>query len=91
MEIKPGDIVYSIAGRDNGNYFVVVGVDGFFAYICDGRGRKSDRPKKKKMKHLKSGFGHSEHIANKLANGEKVTNAELRIELRPYFEADSCD
>lgn len=87
MQIKSGDIVFSIAGRDSGTYFVVVGVEENFAYICDGRGRKTDKPKKKKIKHLKAGFGHSDYIENKLAGGERVTNSELRIELRPYTES----
>lgn len=86
MEVSPGDIVYSIAGRDSGNYFVVVSVEGNYAYICDGRNRKTDKPKKKKIKHLKTGFGNADYISNKIKNGEKVTNSELRIELNPYME-----
>ena len=86
MQITPGDIVYSKAGRDSGEYFVVVAVEENYAYICDGRSRKTDRPKKKKIKHLKCGLGHSEYISQKLESGGKVTNSELRIELRPYAE-----
>lgn len=84
MEISPGNIVYSLAGRDNGSYFVVMAVTDNFAYICDGRNRKTDKPKKKKVKHLKTGCGHSDYIAHKIEKGEKVTNSELRIELKPY-------
>ena len=86
MQITPGDIVFSEAGRDSGGYFVVVAVEENYAYICDGRSRKTDKPKKKKIKHLKCGFGHSGYISEKLASGGKVTNSELRIELRPYLE-----
>lgn len=86
MQITSGDIVFSEAGRDSGKYFVVVAVDGIYAYICDGKSRKTDKPKKKKLKHLKCGFGHSDYISQKLENGERVTNSELRIELRPYTE-----
>ena len=86
MKVSPGDIVYSIAGRDSGSYFVVVAVEDNYAFVCDGRSRKTDKPKKKKIKHLKTGFGHSDYIANKLSNGDKVTNSELSIELNPYAE-----
>ena len=86
MKVSPGDIVYSIAGRDSGTYFVVLSTEENFAYICDGKSRKTDTPKKKKIKHLKVGFGHSEYIAQKLENGDKVTNSELRIELSSYEE-----
>lgn len=78
--------MYSIAGRDNGCYFIVMTVDKSYAYICDGKKRKTDRPKKKKVKHLKTGCGHSEYISNKLRNEGLVTNAELRREIKPYAE-----
>ena len=86
MTISLGDIVYSIAGRDSGCYFVVIAVDDNFALICDGKNRKIDNPKRKKVKHLKIGFGHSDFIAQKIKNGEKVTNAEIKSELKPYSE-----
>ncbi len=86
MLISPGDIVYSIAGKDSGCYFIVMAVEENFALICDGRKRKTDRPKRKKVKHLKTGFGHSDLIVQKIKNGEKVTNAQLKAELKPYSE-----
>ena len=78
--------MYSTAGRDCGCYFVVMAVSHNFAYICDGRKRKTDKPRRKKVKHLKTGCGHSEFISDKLRKGEYVTNAELRREIRPYAE-----
>ena len=84
MKISPGNIVYSLAGRDSGCYFIVMAVADNYAFICDGRNRKTDKPKKKKVKHLKTGCGHSNYVAGKIEKGEKVTNAELKIELKPY-------
>lgn len=86
MTISPGDIVYSIAGRDSGCYFAVMAVEDNFAFICDGRSRKTDKPKKKKVKHLKCGIGHSSYIAHKIENRETVTNRELKRELKPYVK-----
>ena len=88
MDICPGNIVYSKAGRDKGNYFVVMSVDGEYVNICDGKGRKVDKPKRKKIKHLKCGVGFSEFVANKLASNEKVTNTELRRELLVYNQKE---
>ena len=49
-----GDIVVSTAGKDAGKYFVVVGIaDGQYRFVCDGKLRKTARPKKKKIRHLK--------------------------------------
>ena len=81
MGLTPGDIVFSIAGRDSGGYFVVVDADDSFAMICDGKSRKTDKPKRKKIKHLKTDCGRSEFIAEKLSRGETVTNRELKREL----------
>lgn len=94
MEANPGDIVCSKAGRDKFGYFVVMSVDGDYAQICDGRKRKIQRPKLKKIKHLRLGLGHSDYIENKLRNGDKVTNSEIRRELielnsvEPDFERE---
>lgn len=86
MVISPGDIVYSMAGRDKGRYFAVIAVENEFALICDGRKRKTDKPKRKKVKHLKAGSGHSDFIEQKIKCGIKVTNAEFKAELKPYSE-----
>lgn len=81
-----GDIVLSKAGRDSGRYFVVVSVDGIFVYICDGDLHKADKPKKKKIKHLKNTGNSSEYIATKLAEDLKVTNTELRRAIAEFEE-----
>lgn len=84
MDPLIGDIVYSKAGRDKGKYFIVMATEGEYVYISNGTTRKSDKPKKKKTKHLKFGFGNSAYLHNKLIKGEKVTNTELRRELQEY-------
>lgn len=73
-----GDIVLSRAGRDKDRHFVVMSVDGIFAMVCDGDLRKADKPKRKKLKHLKKTDGYSQYIKDKLLEEIKVTNTELR-------------
>jgi len=84
MGASVGDVVYSKNGRDKGVYFVVMSIENEYAYISNGSSRKSDKPKKKKLKHLEFGFGNSEYISAKIAKGEKITNTELRRELQEY-------
>ena len=49
-----GLIVTSLAGRDKGRAFVVVGrADGEHLLIADGKLRTAAKPKKKKLKHLR--------------------------------------
>lgn len=88
MDIGPGSIVYSKAGRDKGGYFIVMSQSGEYINICDGKGRKTDKPKRKKIKHVKAGVGFSEFVSKKLAAGEKVTNTELRRELLEYNQKE---
>ena len=48
-----GMIVKSLAGRDKHRAFVVVGrLDEEHLLIADGRLRRIDKPKKKKLRHL---------------------------------------
>ena len=78
MEIKVGSIVRSKAGRDKGDFFIVLAMDENFVYMANGDLRKVDQPKKKKLKHLQGTEQVSEFIINKLSQGNKVTNSEVR-------------
>ena len=88
MEVFAGDIVYAKAGRDKDKPFVVLSVlssDSDYAMLADGRCRRVDQPKKKKIKHpLKSGHS-SAYIAEKLAEGVKVTNPDLKKVLAEFL------
>ncbi len=77
-----GDQVCSTAGRDAKKCFLVVGIlDEQYVLISDGKLRKTDKPKKKKIKHLTSlGINHEE-IKQKLTNKVPVTNKEIRSAL----------
>lgn len=52
-DLKKGQIVRSIKGRDKGTIQVVAHLlDDSHVLVVDGRRRKLDNPKKKKIKHL---------------------------------------
>ena len=40
-------IVRSLAGRDKGELFCVVGTEGAYLLLCDGKRRRAERPKRK--------------------------------------------
>ncbi|MGM9937576.1 MAG: RNA-binding protein [Candidatus Ornithomonoglobus sp.] len=69
MEFRVGQMVRSIAGRDNGTAYVVVRTDGNYVYVADGAIRKLENPKKKKFKHIQGSYNISEEIAAGLADG----------------------
>lgn len=52
MIIEDGDIVWSKAGHDKGDFFVVIKSDERFCWIANGRSRKLEAPKKKNRIHL---------------------------------------
>ena len=78
MEIRKADVVRSLAGRDTGELFYVSSVEGDFAQIVNGRDRRTDKPKRKKLRHLEFVRRGDDRTDRKLREGEKVTNSELR-------------
>ena len=78
MVVKKSDIVVSTAGRDKDKVFFVLEEDGQFAYIANGRERKIESPKRKKLKHLQLISKSEGRAAEKLRSGDRLTNSELR-------------
>lgn len=85
MENLIGLVVKSRAGRDNGRLYVVISTEGEFIYVADGDVRKTDNPKKKKLKHIQKTNHFAEQIKNRLEAGEVVENFEVRKALAEYL------
>ena len=75
------DVVTSVAGRDAGELFYVIAADQSFLYLANGKDRTLEKPKKKKRKHAKKVLRSETRVADKLRNGDKVLNSELRRDL----------
>ncbi len=84
MEIKISNIVQSLAGRDSGEYFFVVGTEENFVHLADGKTRRIESPKRKKLRHIRYEAEGNFRVTEKLKNGDKVTNSELRRALAQY-------
>lgn len=79
--LKVKSIVESIKGHDKGRMYVVVKLDGEFAYLCDGDYRTFDNPKKKRIKHLKNTF-------DELATNKEIDDLydyEIKTILKSYY------
>lgn len=79
-----GSYVLSKAGRDKGRYFIVLSIiDENYVMICDGRHRRLENPKKKKVKHLKFFNEVDIEIKNRLLEKKQLSNLliENSIEL----------
>ena len=84
MDISKSDIIISLAGRDKGKLFYVVDVEENYVLIADGKGRKLEIPKRKKLKHVRRVSRTETRVAVKLQNGDKVLNSELRRDLAAF-------
>lgn len=81
MEVSKSDIVISLAGHDAGKLFYVIGTDGEYCLLANGKERKLENPKRKKLKHVRGVPRTETRVAAKLRSGDKVLNSELRRDL----------
>ncbi len=89
-DLELGQIVRSAAGRDKGCWLVVTEIiDDNYVGVCNGRNRKVSNPKRKKIKHLAKTNRVDNTVKERLQNGIKVGNAEIRKILDPFIELDS--
>ncbi len=80
-DLTIADVVVSIAGHDTGSLYYVLGADDTYLTLCNGKGRTIEKPKRKKRKHAKLVLRSETRVAEKLRNGDKVLNSELRRDL----------
>ncbi len=81
VELKPGQLVRSLAGRDkNKHYLVLREFDRKHVLLVDGRRRPIARPKKKNIAHLQ----HYERRAklDKLIEADQLTDSQIINYLR---------
>lgn len=85
--IYPSALVESVAGRDKGRIFVVLShIDENHVFVSDGKMRRVEKPKKKKIKHLRLLGQHSEFLESKMTEDGRVTNSDIRKELARLSE-----
>ena len=76
MDIQKGSIVRALAGRDKGGFFVVLETEGPFALIADGKRRRIQRPKRKKLIHLAP--------TNTVYEGSIETDPQIRKAIKKF-------
>ena len=86
-DIKISDVVVSTAGRDQGELFYVIGEEPLYLLLANGKDRSLDKPKRKKRKHVQKVLRSETRVAEKLRQGDKVLNSELRRDLA-YFSRE---
>jgi len=81
-----GSVVRSEAGKEAGNYYVILKVEDEYVYLADGRRLKTGNPKKKKLKHIAPTGYTDEALSSKLVSGREVTNKEVRRAKSDYLK-----
>ena len=84
-----GSVVLSTQGRDKGMYFVVTAVGREVVFLADGGMRKLNAPKKKNVKHVSDAGVVLESIAQKLTEGKKVFDSEVKSALRQFNQQNN--
>ncbi len=77
MEVVKGSLVKACAGRDKDSLFVAVGISGGFVFICDGKSRPLERPKRKNPKHISP-------VHDVIIQTDGLTNKKLRRLIGQY-------
>jgi len=82
--VKPerGTIVCSKSGRDKGYFLVVVETAENTVFVCDGKERPVERPKKKNEKHIFL-------TGRRLADDQLQTNRSIRHALNDFKAANA--
>ncbi len=79
-----GGVCKSVQGRDKDSYYVILEVSEGFVLVADGKLKKVSSPKRKNLKHVYLLPERVEEIANKLAAGVKIYDAEIISALKSY-------
>lgn len=80
-----GQFAVSKAGHDKGALYVIVAQEGEFAFLCDGKAKTPENPKKKRLKHIQPINRMVEEVLlDKLNKGEKVYPEEIKYAIKQY-------
>ena len=81
-----GSFVISLSGRDEGKIMIVLAIESGCVFLCDGKERKVEKPKKKKVKHAALLDYSEEEISSYLEDGS-LTNKRARVAVRRAADA----
>ncbi|NMC57091.1 MAG: hypothetical protein GYA50_07725 [Eubacteriaceae bacterium] len=87
--LAPGQLVRSCQGRDRGQWMIIMKVlDNDYALLCDGKIRKIEKPKKKKLKHISKTNIIFDDLQNKITQNI-ISNADIRKKIADYCSANT--
>ncbi len=88
-----GHYCYSRAGHDSGKLYVVLYENENEVFLSDGHLRKTDKPKKKKKKHIQIINRKADIIEARLREDKPITDADVVNAINVYsadMEVSTC-
>ena len=82
MEWKKGMLAVSKAGHDKDSWYVVLKIEGNYAYLVNGKTKTLEKPKKKKLMHLQPVNRISEQLQEKMDNGKQWIDEDVKRALK---------
>ena len=81
-----GEFATSKAGHDKDRLYMIVGEEEEWVYLCDGRLRTLEKPKKKQIKHLYA-LPFTISVSGKGGSGGKIADSDIRKALKAAKDA----
>ena len=72
----------SIAGHDHNNIYVIIDADDEYVYLVDGKIRKVNNPKKKKLKHVQLIKRTDDTITGRINNNVALSNEDIKYAIK---------
>ena len=72
------DLVVSLAGRDKGEFLLVLREDEQYLWLANGRTRRAEKPKRKKRRHTAFEAHCDARTRDKLLETGRLTNRDIR-------------
>lgn len=80
-----GKFAFSKAGHDKDVIYVVVAQEGSLVWLCDGRLKTLEKPKKKNIKHIQIiNRTVDEELLGRLINKETIFDEQIKYAIKQY-------
>lgn len=84
-----GNFATSKAGHDKKQLYVIIAAENDYVYLCDGRLKPINKPKKKRLKHIQIiNVTVEEDLKNRLCSNETVRDEEIKYAIKNYIKQD---
>ena len=81
---RKGEFARSKAGHDKNEIFIIYNIEEEYVFLVDGKSRTTDRPKKKKWKHIQVINETDDELQTKIEAGKEMLNEDIKRAIKKY-------